>query len=73
MMQIDLRPARAFGGQFLELRAVFLFKGNQHASDVFARADQIVFIIWAGAGVLQFIQRTDFNAVGASRNGANLE
>ena len=72
-MQIDLRPVRTFLRKFPEFLAMFLFKGNQHAFDVFACADQIVFIIWAGAGVLQFIQRTDFNAVGASRNGTDLE
>ncbi|MBA4379756.1 MAG: hypothetical protein C0393_03580 [Anaerolinea sp.] len=63
-MQIDLGPARAFGGQFFESVAVFFFQVEQHALDVFAGADQVGLVIGAGARVLHLVQRANFYAIG---------
>jgi hypothetical protein len=44
-MQINLRPLWAFCGKFLEILPVLFFERDQHAFDVLAGADEIVFVI----------------------------
>ena len=52
---------------------MLFFEIDQHAFDVFAGADEVAFVIGASAGILQFVQRTDFDAVGVSGNRTDFE
>ncbi len=72
-MQVDLRPLGAFGGQFFQFFPIFLFEVNQDALDVLAGADKVVLVIGTGAGVVQFVERADFDAVGFLGNRTDFE
>jgi hypothetical protein len=41
---------------------------DQHAFDVLARADEVGGVIGAGAGVAEFVERVNLDAIGATRN-----
>ena len=64
VMNVDLRAARTLGNQFLKLLAMRFLEVNQHAFNVFAGADEICLVIGAGTGILHFVQRADFDAIG---------
>ena len=52
---------------------ILLFKIDQHAFDVLARSNEIVLVIGAAAGILQFIEGTDFDTIGFFRNRSDFE
>ena len=46
---------------------------DEYALDMLAGADQVGFVIWAGAGILQLVQRADLHQVGTSADRFDLE
>ena len=66
VVQIDLRAGGALARQFGQALTVGFAQIDQHAFDVLARADEVGAVIGAGAGVAQFVERVNFDAIGVA-------
>ena len=49
-------PRGREAASFFELAAVFGPEMDEYALDMLAGADQVGFVIWTGAGILQLVQ-----------------